>query len=58
MEEELKETIQKINSAMRVINSPDWGKSFKQRKEKELIALLANKKDLENKITEGVLLDN
>ena len=39
------------------INSPNWSKAYKQRAKEELERLIAHKKVLENKITEGILLD-
>ena len=60
MEQELRDVLSKINMAMRIINSGDgqWTRSFKQRKEKEVVILMATKKELGDKITEYMLLES
>lgn len=60
MEQELKEVLSKIQMAMRIINSgrDQWTQSYKQRKKKEVVVLMVTKKELEDKITECILLEN
>lgn len=56
-EEELKEIEFKIQAITRIINNLGQIQSFKEKKQKELIRLIARKKILENKIIEGTLLE-